>query len=95
MIESKRMIEALRDLGLPTFAYSGRGMYDRYCVATKTTDDFSEFGIGCALGGWATEHDSAAENIPDPHIDSLGRRTVLYWRGLAWPADMPHSEDGE
>lgn len=94
MIEASVFIEAMRELGLPTFAYSGRGMYGERCVATRTNrnDALTEFGIGMALGAWAQANGHILE-IPEPSTDSLGLDMVVYWRGLTWPEGMKDEED--
>lgn len=89
-ITPEQMIEALRDCRLRPRAYSGRGMYGRYCVGVTTDGPFE---VGVTLGAHFCLNGIAPDEIPGPSTDSMGQSTILYWPGLKWPEGMKDDED--
>lgn len=63
------LMEKIQDAGLRPFAYSGRGMYGKYCVACS----LSEHDRGRFLP------------TKGRHEDSLGCNTVVYWPSVKAP----------
>lgn len=74
------LIRALETAGFEPMSYSGRGMYGRQCVGVSAE---SPFEVGVALGL------ALGEEARDLRVasDTLGRDTVLYFPGVAWPGN--------
>lgn len=67
------MQEYLEQSGYDTFAYSGRGMFGKQCVAISIDTVGELFLIGASVG-----HDVLRYNDA-PKIDNLGKGFVAYW----------------
>ena len=79
-IDSKRLIKALAESGFDPRSYSGRGMYGKTCVAVSDT---TPWDVAKAL--FSEQYDGEFDDLPEPHADSLGLGSVIYWPRYAWP----------
>ncbi|CAN5951018.1 unnamed protein product [Sphagnum jensenii] len=84
----RKFIDVLEEAGYEPKSYSGRGMYGKQCVSVSgdREDGFSGWEIARAL--WFNNYDGEDDlDVPEPHQDSLGRGTVLYWPSYEWPKE--------
>jgi hypothetical protein len=73
-ITADQLIRKIQSAGFEARAYSGRGMYGKYCV-------------GCDVGEY-DELPYALTSVAGYHTDSMGRGTILYWPHIAAPEEL-------
>jgi len=66
--------------GYRPYAYSGRGMMGKQCVAINVESLDEIWRLAIAIGG--TLGDEA--NISAPKTDSMGHGYVVYWPSYIW-----------
>lgn len=66
-------------------AYSGRGMFGKYCVGAN---------IACEEDLWEIAIAAKEADIPvkRPLTDSLGRGMIAYWPSIPWPKSRTDGE---
>ncbi|CAM5998711.1 unnamed protein product [Sphagnum balticum] len=82
MEQVNKFIDALEEAGYEPKSYSGRGMYGKSCVSIR--DGVSAWDVAVAL---FVGNDLDPTDVPEPHQDSLGLGTVLYWPSYEWPKE--------
>lgn len=77
-------IEALEELN--PFAYGGRGMGNRRCVAVTVAGIFRGLAnVVRGLDEFDIETADIADLIEGTRSDAMGRDVVLYWPDMPWP----------
>ena len=85
---TKKLVEALEQAGYKPRAYSGRGMYDKYCLGV-TTDDSPMYIAGrvmcTVLPELQPEEASTLMHAFNGHrSDSLGLSRIHYFPQIPW-----------
>jgi hypothetical protein len=94
LMTPERLVQMLIDADMMPFAYSGRGMYGRECVAVS--GDVSPFDLGLRIG-LALGRRGHEEMELRSATDAMGRGVVLYFPDATWSdkcaALVPDDED--
>jgi len=103
-MDTKLIINAMRDAGFKVQSYSGRSMYGKRCVAVVCDsnnisdiilDILSESMDFIDHHSYQDDNDSIRDSynnlidsLRNAQMDSLGTSYVVYWSGLEWPSDI-------
>lgn len=84
---ARRLLAALDQTSYSVTRYSGRAMFDRYCVGVSLGSVSDLFDLGVAIGE-TPEGAELAKVLGRLSTDSLGEGIIAYWRGTTWPPDV-------
>jgi len=88
---AKALSEILEDIGYEPYAYSGRGMYGKTCVAVNL-EDRSQSVWEIALEVCSRDGD-LAYSMGAPSQDSMGLGIVVYWPNLPYEGKSDDEEE--
>jgi len=96
-MDSKELIELIKAAECKPYAYSGRGMFGRQCIAFNT--DMSSIvalativQVACDVYDDVGDIREAAEAIENAQSDGMGMNSVIYFPAYEWIED--HEEEG-
>lgn len=84
--------EILEDLGYEPYAYSGRGMYGKRCVAINLSRDQSVWELAASV---CQRDDNLVLDVGAPQQDNMGLDIVVYWPRLPYEAAAPTENEDE
>ena len=95
--------ELLKEAGYETRAYSGRGMYGKYCLGVTSCHSESQILadlIKIILDDETLDKQDASDKLLEltesfcgPSTDSMGLDTIYYWRGIDAVLDLDDDEE--
>jgi len=87
---AKLFAEVLEDAGYEPYAYSGRGMYGKKCVAINVERGQSIWEIAIQV---FKENEDIAEQVGTPTEDDMGLGAVFYWPNLPYEGKSDNEEE--
>lgn len=98
-MEFDKIRDLFEDAGYESYSYSGRAMYGAQCLAVtcesptrcvlEVVQTFVSSFDDDDTAGLQDKLDDLVSSLKDAREDSMGRRTVLYFPGIAWEDDEP------
>lgn len=84
------LAEVIEGAGYDLRAYSGRGMYQKQCLAFECSDELGDLFANLLTAGLDAEH---AVVVREMKIDTLGRGSIVYFETVPAPADLIDEDD--
>jgi hypothetical protein len=86
-MDKEQLVEILENAGFEPRSYSGRGMYDKECVAISCEGELEavlEIIDSTYLSHLDDLFVELLEVLRDTRVDTLGRREIMYWPQIRW-----------
>ncbi len=106
--QAKKVIELFKEVADDMYevnirSYSGRAMYDKYCVGVVCENTYDFVARVSEKIGKLNERDeddtnldfSASDIFSNTHQDSMGLSQIIYWPHIPWVKDVIEDNNDE